>query len=83
MFSSDIQEAVSRATALAGGKYINVLGAETARSCLDAGLLDEVLLFVAPVMLGEGVRVLDRPGAGVVRLERLPATSEHWYRITT
>lgn len=80
-FVSHLHDAVSRATELAGHKYVNVLGAETACSCLDAGLLDEVLMFVAPVMLGAGVRVLDRPGRAPVSLERLPGATEHWYRV--
>jgi len=81
VFSSELHDAVARAKALAGDRYVNVLGATTARSCLDAGLLDEVLLLVAPVLLGAGVRVLDRPGHPPVRLERLPGETEHWYRI--
>jgi len=31
-----------------------VLGASTARQCLDAGALDEILVCIAPVMLGDG-----------------------------
>lgn len=81
LFTGDLGEAVARSTELAGERYVNVLGAATARSCLDAGLLDEVLLFVAPVLLGDGVRVLDRPGHPPVRLETLPGETEHWYRI--
>ena len=46
-----------------------VFGADVARQCLEAGILDEVLVLVLPVMLGDGVRVLDRPGAEPVRLE--------------
>lgn len=81
VFSSELQDAVAQAKALAGDRYVNVLGAATARSCLDAGLLDEVLFFVAPVLLGAGVRALDRPGHPPVRLERIPGETEHWYRI--
>ncbi|MFJ6750973.1 hypothetical protein ACIQNI_22710 [Streptomyces sp. NPDC091266] len=34
--------------------------------CLGAGLIDEVLLHVAPVLLfGEGIRLFDRPGAPI------------------
>lgn len=80
-FLGDLPTAVARATELAGGRYVNVLGARTARGCLDAGLLDEVLLFVAPVLLGAGTRVLDRPGSPPVRLERARTDTEHWYRV--
>lgn len=81
VFSSDLSEAVTLAKEAAGDKYVNVLGADVARQCLAAGLLDEVLMFVAPIMLGDGVRVFDRPGGAPVRLEQLPGTTEHWYRV--
>ena len=68
-FASDLGSAVARARALAGDGLVAVLGADVARQCLEAGDLDEVLLLVLPVMLGDGVRVLDRPGGERVRLE--------------
>ena len=51
------------------------------RQCLDAGVLDEVLLLYAPVLPGEGVRVLDRPNRPRVRLEPVPGETAHWYRV--
>jgi dihydrofolate reductase len=45
--------------------------ASVARQCLEVGLLDEILVCVAPVMLGDGVRLFDHPGGSSVRLERL------------
>lgn len=85
-FVSDVDEAVARARAAAGEKYVNVLGAATARSCLDIGALDEVLTFVAPVLLGDGVRLFDRPGGDRVRLHRLrvaeaPGATMLWWRV--
>jgi hypothetical protein len=53
----------------------NILGASVARQCLEAGLLDEILVFIAPVLLGDGVRLFDHPGGTNVRLERLSLTS--------
>ena len=64
------QEAVALAKDAAGERYVNVLGAATARACLEIGELDEVLVFIAPVMLGGGVRLFDRAGGEPVRLER-------------
>lgn len=32
-------------------------------------MLDELLVFVAPLLLGDGVRLFDRPGGRAVRLE--------------
>ena len=80
-FTGDLREAVATAKELAGDKYVNVLGAEAARSCLEAGLLDEILMLVAPVLLGDGVRVFDHPGGTKVRLEQLPDAGALWYRV--
>ncbi|MEX5720181.1 dihydrofolate reductase family protein [Geodermatophilus maliterrae] len=80
-FAGDLHDAVARARAAAGDGYVNVLGADVARQCIEAGLLDEVLLFFAPVLLGDGVRVLDHPGGTQVRLEPLPGETAHWYRV--
>jgi dihydrofolate reductase len=55
----------------AGDKYVNVLGASIARQGLEAGLLAQILVCIAPVLLGDGVRLFDHPGGSGVRLERL------------
>lgn len=80
-FATDLATAVERAKALAGDRDVNVLGADVAAQCLDAGLLDEVLIFFAPVLLGDGTPIFRRPGGTRVRLERLPGETEHWYRV--
>lgn len=77
-FVSDLEEAVAAAKAAAGDKYVNVLGAEVARQCLEAGLLDEILALPVPVLLGDGVRMFDHPGGTAVRLEPL---KPNWYRV--
>ncbi len=69
-FVDNITTAVSAAREAAGGRNVNVLGATLARSCLDAGALDEVLTIVAPVLLGGGTRLFERPGEPAVQLER-------------
>jgi hypothetical protein len=38
-------------------------------------------MFVAPVLLGDGVRMFDRPGGTTVRLEQVAGEVEHWYRV--
>ncbi len=86
-FVDDLEAAVRAAKAGAGDKpYVNILGAETARQCLAAGMLDEVLVCIAPVMLGDGVRLFDHPGGAQVRLERIsltqaPLATNIWYRV--
>lgn len=70
-FADDLHRAVALAQEAAGDRYVNVLGADIARQCARAGLLDEVLAFVAPVLLGDGVRLFDDPGGVAVALERV------------
>ncbi|WP_084960334.1 dihydrofolate reductase family protein [Thermoactinospora rubra] len=85
-FATDLRAAIDTAKAAAGGGYVNVIGADVARQCLEAGELDEVLVCVAPVLLGDGVRLFDHPGGTAVRLERLAVTqAPHavnlWFRV--
>jgi dihydrofolate reductase len=69
-----IEDAVARAREEAGGKHVVVFGAHTARECLDAGLLDEVVIHLAPVLLGDGVRLYGGDGFERVELERIDAS---------
>jgi dihydrofolate reductase len=85
-FVSDLHSGVAAANAAAGDKYVNVLGANVAQQCLDAGLLDEILVLIAPVMLGDGVRLFDRPGGANVKLERITLSDASlatnlWFRV--
>ncbi|WFE57926.1 dihydrofolate reductase family protein [Micromonospora sp. WMMD712] len=80
-FVGDLPSAVARAREAAGDRYVNVLGADVARQCVRAGLLDEVLIFFAPVLLGAGVRIFDDPGGPAVRLTPIPGETVHWYRV--
>jgi len=54
-----IESAVRQATAAAGGKAVGVHGADTIQQCLNAGLLDELAIDVAALLLGSGVRLFD------------------------
>src|SRR5712691_5421380 len=44
----------------AAGKSVGVHGANTIQQCLNAGLLDEIHVDMAAVLLGSGVRLFDR-----------------------
>ncbi len=81
-FVDDLHRAVSQAKEAAGDRYVNILGANVAAQCIQAQLLDEVLLFFAPVLLGDGVRIFQHPGGTKVRLTPLPGETAHWYRVT-
>ena len=54
-----IESAVSQARAAAAGKSVAVHGADTIQQLLNAGLLDEINVDVAAVLLGSGVRLFD------------------------
>jgi dihydrofolate reductase len=59
-FVSGVEEAVERAREAAGDKDVNVMGgADVIRQALDAGLVDELTIVVAPVVLGGGKRLFD------------------------
>ncbi len=63
---------MATAQAAAGdATYVNVLGADVGRQCLEAGLLDEILVLVAPVLLGDGTPLFRHPGGVLADLERL------------
>lgn len=85
-FVGDLDSGLAAARAAAGDKYVAVLGAEVARQCLAAGELDEILVCIAPVLLGDGVRMFDVPGGATVKLERLnlthaPNATNIWLRV--
>ena len=71
-----IEEAVRIAREAAGGLDVSVLGANVARQCLEAGLLDEILVHIAPVLLGDGVRLFERPAGTPVQLEPVSSVTE-------
>jgi len=71
VFLPDVPSGLAAAKAAAGDGYVNVLGADIARQCLELGALDEVLAIIAPVLLGDGTRLFEHPGGRHVRLERL------------
>src|ERR1700738_1862672 len=61
-FIRDIDTAITESRAAAADKYVTILGAGVAAQCLDAGVPDEVLVCVTPVLLGAGTRLLLQPG---------------------
>jgi dihydrofolate reductase len=71
-----IDEAVRVVKDDADGGDVVVLGANVARQCLEAGLLDEIIIHVAPVLVGGGVRLFERSGSEVVRLQPVSSVEE-------
>jgi dihydrofolate reductase len=54
-----IESAVAQAIAAAHGKSVGVHGADTIQQLLNAGLLDEIHVDIAAILLGSGVRLFD------------------------
>jgi dihydrofolate reductase len=54
-----IESAVKQAKSAAAGKSVGVHGAQTIQQLLNAGLVDELNIDVAAVLLGSGVRLFD------------------------
>ena len=76
LLSDDLSDAVATATGAAAGKNVIVFGANLAAQCLRARLLDEIVVHLVPVLLGDGIRLIDTAELGPVALERtLVATS--------
>ena len=71
--TGDIGEAVATARSAAGGKNLEILGADVAGQCLRRGLVDEILVYVLPVLLGDGIR-FSTPGLGRTDLEPISST---------
>jgi dihydrofolate reductase len=65
-----IEAALDRARAAAGDKDVGVAGgADVVQQYLKAGLVDEMQIHVAPLLLGGGVRLFDNLGVEQVEVE--------------
>ena len=58
-YVDDVETAMGRAREAAGDKDVLVHGATVAQLALAAGVLDELMLHVVPVLLGQGRRLFD------------------------
>ena len=70
--TGDIGEAVAMARSAAGGKNLEILGADVTGQCLRRGLVDEILVYVLPVLLGDGIRF---SSTGLARIDLEPVSS--------
>ncbi len=66
-----IESALEQARAAAGDKNVSIGGgADVAQQYLKAGLLDEIQIHVAPLLLGGGVRLFEQLGDAKIELEK-------------
>jgi len=64
-------EAVRIGLEAAGGKNLEVFSPTIGRQLLELGLIDEIDLHIAPILLGQGIRLYDNPGGAPIRLHRV------------
>jgi dihydrofolate reductase len=80
-----IEAALDEAQSAAGDKDVSIAGgASTVQQYMAAGLLDELHLHVAPVILGAGERLLEgvgNPTLEPVKVVASPAVTHIKYRI--
>jgi len=73
ILSGDIGDAVAAARDAAGEKNLEILGADVAAQCLERGLVDELLVYVLPLLLGDGIPF---SSPGLTRTELEPLSSK-------
>lgn len=66
-----IHSAMAKAQETAGEKNVALHGASAVQQALKAGVVDEINLSIASVLLGEGVRLFDHLGSQPIHLERI------------
>jgi dihydrofolate reductase len=66
-----VESAIRQAKQAAGDKNVAVATASITQQCLKAGLLDEIHVDLAPVLLGEGIRLFEHLGAEPIELQRI------------
>jgi dihydrofolate reductase len=82
-----IDAAMTQARAAAADRNVAVAGGATVvQQCLRVGLLDELQMHVAPLLLGDGVRLFENLGAvraklDVTRVIESPAVTHIRYRV--
>jgi dihydrofolate reductase len=71
-----IEGALAQARAVAGDQDVYVMGgAEMAQQYVRSGLLDEMVIHLVPVLLGDGIRLFDNLGPDPIELEQTQAVA--------
>ncbi len=66
----DVAKAVAMAKEAAGDKSVALLGGSISRQCLKLGLVDEIVLTMVPLLLGEGISLFGGLGERI-KLEQI------------
>jgi dihydrofolate reductase len=76
LLTAGLAAGLTRARQAAAGRDVVIFGAQLGQECLDAGELDELLIHIAPVLIGAGTPAFATGHAGLRTLsvlERSPA----------
>jgi dihydrofolate reductase len=81
-----IESAIRQAKQAAGDKDVGISSASINQQCLKAGLLDELHLYVVPLLLGAGIRLFDHLGGTPIELESTkvvaaPGVTHMYFRV--
>ena len=71
--TTGVEDAVELAKQAAGGGIVDLMGASIVQQSLNAGLVDEIQIDLAPILLGGGVRLFDHLGTAPIVLEQVDA----------
>lgn len=83
-----VTSAVRQALAAAAGKDVRLMGASIIQQCLQTALLDELTIELVPILLGRGVRLLDRlepatSSLDLVRVVDAPGVTHLTYQVSS
>src|SRR5262245_32314054 len=73
-FVGDLETALARARETAGDRNISVMGADTGRQLIDAGVVEEVSVHVVPVLFGSGTPLFGKGVGEHITLEFVGAS---------
>jgi dihydrofolate reductase len=65
------EDALRIAHGAANGKNVEVFSPTIGKQLLAKGLIDEIDIHIAPILLGDGIRLYDNPGTDPIPLHRL------------
>lgn len=80
-----VESALEQARQLVGDKHIGISGSQIVQQALNAGLVDEIQIDLAPYLLGSGIRLFDNLNAPIelqiTRVVDTPTVSHILYRV--
>ncbi len=79
-----VEAAIAQARAAAAGGDVHLMGADIIQQAIRAGLLDQLVISLVPVVLGDGVRLLDslpRLALEAVRVIDAPGVTHLTYKV--